>query len=533
MPLTVQFSIARLRPRWYATNSVLRENSRKKGYGSASHRKSSPPNLLASAFRNEEFTNLSISMADEGDKYMTIDEWTSIQNLVKSQRIPEILRTIWPTTFMMYFGSLRHIARGKSLKEFVMAQTDLPDVHITFLSKYMVLLSISKLNEVDEILESYELLKEKTQVFDINTASDVIKGLSKTVRWKDCLSILEMVRFSSTPTASQYHEIIDSAFRENDFKIGFDLMEQMATDGIYLRSNVLLTLLESALQIKDMQHVEHAFRLLRKYEWYPSSDFANKLVNSISRISDDWNAELASVDNRSICLACRHKMERYSLNQDTFRQLQDRFLKRSIIGRDVFLKSNPSELDDFKSFLEKKAPFDIVVDGLNIAFKHCGRPLSSVLLKLVIYFSERQNKKVLVIGRHHMQRQWKEMKQIEQIADVFYASNISQDDPFLLYAALYSGMNTNIVTSDELRDHRFLLGPELARVLKSWQRARQIEFLGMRGRDFLKLEYPVKHVVLAQQSSDSWHIPFDDGSDRPSYKESNSWICIQRNEIKR
>jgi len=52
----------------------------------------------------------------------------------------------------------------------------------------------------------------------------------------------------------------------------------------------------------------------------------------------------------------------------------------------------------------------------------------------------------------------------------------TSDDPFMLYAALYFGQETFIVTNDELRDHRHVLGPELASRLELWQRQRQITF---------------------------------------------------------
>jgi len=49
----------------------------------------------------------------------------------------------------------------------------------------------------------------------------------------------------------------------------------------------------------------------------------------------------------------------------------------------------------------------------------------------------------------------------------------------MLYAALYSGQRTLIVTRDELRDHRFLLGSELATKFKKWQRGHQMAFEGV------------------------------------------------------
>jgi len=49
----------------------------------------------------------------------------------------------------------------------------------------------------------------------------------------------------------------------------------------------------------------------------------------------------------------------------------------------------------------------------------------------------------------------------------------------MLYAALHSGQETQIVTSDELRDHRYLLGAHTAKLLKVWQRGHQVVFNGM------------------------------------------------------
>ena len=60
----------------------------------------------------------------------------------------------------------------------------------------------------------------------------------------------------------------------------------------------------------------------------------------------------------------------------------------------------------------------------------------------------------------------------------------------MLYASLYSGQRTVIVTRDELRDHRFLLGPELATKFKQWQRGHQMVFDGLirkrNGQEVLK-----------------------------------------------
>jgi len=56
----------------------------------------------------------------------------------------------------------------------------------------------------------------------------------------------------------------------------------------------------------------------------------------------------------------------------------------------------------------------------------------------------------------------------------------SKDDPFVLYAAMYSGIDTKILTRDLMRGHKYLLGDA---ILKSiFQKWLQNHRLGLRLR---------------------------------------------------
>lgn len=43
-------------------------------------------------------------------------------------------------------------------------------------------------------------------------------------------------------------------------------------------------------------------------------------------------------------------------------------LSKVIIGDDIFQKTTPSEFHRFNQFIDKTKPYDIVIDGLNIAY---------------------------------------------------------------------------------------------------------------------------------------------------------------------
>ena len=69
---------------------------------------------------------------------------------------------------------------------------------------------------------------------------------------------------------------------------------------------------------------------------------------------------------RGKCGACKMSLPSIELEQDEFQQLQQDFIERVMVGADVYYKTNPEEIAKFKRFVAKNAPFDIVLDALNI-----------------------------------------------------------------------------------------------------------------------------------------------------------------------
>lgn len=66
-------------------------------------------------------------------------------------------------------------------------------------------------------------------------------------------------------------------------------------------------------------------------------------------------------------------MKSVDVTDSEFKLLQDRFMSNVMIGKNIFNNSSPQELKDFRDFIEVTAPYDVVIDGLNIAYAYRGK----------------------------------------------------------------------------------------------------------------------------------------------------------------
>lgn len=69
-------------------------------------------------------------------------------------------------------------------------------------------------------------------------------------------------------------------------------------------------------------------------------------------------------------------MAQTTITDAEFKLMRRNFEKKVVYGNDIYLKTTPNEWNAFTESIEKNGPFDIVVDGLNVAFhsnkkKHC------------------------------------------------------------------------------------------------------------------------------------------------------------------
>jgi mitochondrial ribonuclease P protein 3 len=76
-------------------------------------------------------------------------------------------------------------------------------------------------------------------------------------------------------------------------------------------------------------------------------------------------------------MSCRKKLAPIYITEGEFAKLSSAFFDKVVLGKDVFTKSNPQEIEAFKTFLEQSRPYDVVLDGLNVAYG-AGRNIAPV-----------------------------------------------------------------------------------------------------------------------------------------------------------
>lgn len=71
----------------------------------------------------------------------------------------------------------------------------------------------------------------------------------------------------------------------------------------------------------------------------------------------------------------------------------------------------------------------------------------------------------------------------------------SKDDPFLLYAAMYSGIHTQILTRDLMRGHKFLLNnSELKNIFQKWLQKNRL-LLQIRPQDKIIIKVSLLNIL--------------------------------------
>lgn len=441
------------------------------------------------------------------------------------------------------FNSGTDLDIAKSLLTFVVTETG--TLSYELLLRYLTLCVTGGYDS--EVFDIYEIMRATFPSLETGASSLFIKSFCRTERWREALVILQELKKVFTPSPRNYGDIISAAVQHNDLTTAWALYDELIERGLSPHAETWEALFTGAQGAekreegeKTMPYCEHKQRLvglllhMRDNQIYPQKTLATSVKTWFESLDDQkWEGRWTSVTPKGMCRCCGTELESIQLTAEEYQQLKDKVMVNVIQGQDVFNKTTPEELERFKAFVKKKPAFDVVVDGLNIANINKDKSKLSETLLAVVSELALQGLTVLVLGRKHMlrpSRSWDKsnMNLLQQKAHCFFTENISEDDPFLLYAALNSGNHCLFVSRDLMRDHKACL-PDGAtkRLFFKWQRGHQLVVDGYiaAGRKVHFQGIP-RYDTIVQTTRDSWHIPYDDSQDRSTYEVPQNWLCL-------
>nr|CAG4652130.1 EOG090X0CGF [Triops cancriformis] len=264
-------------------------------------------------------------------------------------------------------------------------------VNNAVLNRYLLLCyrNPSDFNE-SEILLTCEQLKSQSPVLDPSTAESLIIGFSITSQWRNSIELLTAIEPYTSVKSLCLNAIIKAALRNHDLELALQFMTRAAESAKTIDHSVYQLWLEDS-----KYNTEQLIQFWSDYEILPMAGTVKTLQDKLT--GSNGSAKPVIIKAEGTCPACKKKLAANRLNKSEFAQLRSAFLERVLQGKDVFRGSTPKELELFRDFVAKNAPFGIVVDGLNVAYLHGKAGNKAInLVNLVKHYSNKC--KILVLG---------------------------------------------------------------------------------------------------------------------------------------
>ncbi|KAI5646293.1 protein-only RNase P domain-containing protein [Phthorimaea operculella] len=324
------------------------------------------------------------------------------------------------------------------------------------------------------ILNTYNNLYEKYEVLDSVTCERLLHALCAIGEWKKALKVLDDIFVTGSPTHSAFSTIIATMFNLNKKTEALKMIEKSLRNQrplwqVAYESWINYILRKYKTKDTIVKYLDEICVHISKNCAVIPEKTAEKLRETYSSLG--WHARITRIKKHSgECVYCRTTLDCLKLTEDEFKLLQKHVKDKIIVGSDILLKTSEEELKGFLNFIEQTAPYDIVLDALNICYSIGKYKMDKVgPLTFVIEHFRQQNKRILLIGRKHMLK-WPKMKYVLSKTPNFLTDDASQDDPYFITAAILSGSHTDFVSKDLLRGHRFNLQDEqLRHLFQRWQ----------------------------------------------------------------
>eukprot|EP00094_Tigriopus_californicus_P007020 TCALIF_06759-PA protein Name:"Similar to Mrpp3 Mitochondrial ribonuclease P protein 3 (Rattus norvegicus)" AED:0.04 eAED:0.04 QI:417/1/0.8/1/1/1/5/0/436 len=182
----------------------------------------------------------------------------------------------------------------------------------------------------------------------LETVNHLVRRLLEENRWDEALTLV----------------------RSPLFHQGLVSLHQKIPDSVdEVQSNVWVKLIKFCQIDHDHTKLEELFHIMREIDYF----VAERVFRSFQlfyRNQTKYTISLVSVNKRGYCRQSKQQLPEFNLTPKEHEQLKSAVTNKVLKKSDAFQISDPKEMNQFQKFLSSAAEYDIVLDGLNIAFTY-------------------------------------------------------------------------------------------------------------------------------------------------------------------
>lgn len=294
-------------------------------------------------------------------------EWAELRNsVIRSGKYYSNVNV--DATILGLCNKFANIDTGRSYVQFLQRKT-IPLTPATA-GKYLKLFTLEKdqmhLDEAqcEEVLRIIKQIRSKHPILDGNTAENLIYALCLTQDWRNAFELLDQVKEFGTPSHSAFNNIAQAAFRNEEGTIAVEVLEDALNINRVPSTASLLSWIRFCRRYPDK--LEPFLEFIQRHTLQIPESVATQLKSFLEQ--SGHTVLMSSVSRNKICSCCKTALEEISIESGEFQRLQKAFHEKVLIKDNIFIKSTPQEFNLFNRFLKSTGPFDVVIDGLNVAY---------------------------------------------------------------------------------------------------------------------------------------------------------------------
>jgi len=233
-----------------------------------------------------------------------------------------------------------------------------------------------------------------------------------------------------------------------------------------------------------------------------------------------WEVVSSTVSDEGICSGCGSKLEAVDLNEEEYQAF-----KEGVAALAEKQEKQSNLFKKYKEWMEKNGPYDIIIDGANVAFFGQSYFDFQQIADAVEHIKASQLGKKPLVLLHVNRAQGKAAEKpkaakllasLSEANCLFTTPQGSNDDWYWIYAAVAAGGNGLLVSNDEMRDHIFqLLAPKY---FHKWKQRHQVRYMFTNNGKFVLTMPPPYTTCVQRLDCGSWVFPVADGG----------WFCARK-----